>query len=78
MFHRLLHKYFKFTNSRKYRRCIAIDETKIKIGDEWHYIWAAMDVETWEILGVMVTKWRTSIDVIRFVRGFHLIVRISH
>ncbi len=28
-----------FTNSRKYSRCIAIDETKIKIGDEWYYVW---------------------------------------
>ena len=43
------------TSSRRYRRCIAIDETKIRIGDKWWYIWAAIDVETWEILGVMVT-----------------------
>ena len=58
------------TSSRRYRRCIAIDETKIRIGDKWHYIWAAIDIETWEILGIMITEWRTSIDVIRFVRGF--------
>ena len=57
-----------FANTRKDRRCVAIDETKIKIGDEWWYIWAAIDVDTWEILGVMVTKWRTSIDVIQLVR----------
>ena len=56
-----------FTNSTKYRRCIAIDETKIKIGNEWWYVWAAIDVDTWEILGIMVTKWRTSIDAIKFV-----------
>ncbi|HEC76792.1 MAG TPA: IS6 family transposase [Thermoplasmatales archaeon] len=59
-----------FTNSKKYRRCIAIDETKIKIGNKWHYIWAVIDIETWEILGIMVTEWRTSIDVIKFVRSF--------
>ncbi|HEC94919.1 MAG TPA: IS6 family transposase [Thermoplasmatales archaeon] len=35
-----------FTNFKKYRRCIAIDETKIKIGDEWWYVWAAIDVDT--------------------------------
>jgi len=57
-----------FTNVKRDRRCIAIDETKIKIGDEWWYIWAAIDVDSWEILGVMVTKWRTSIDVLRFVK----------
>ena len=33
-----------FTNFKKYRRCIAIDETKIKIGDEYYwYIWSAID-----------------------------------
>ena len=58
-----------FANTRKSRRCVAIDETKIKIGDEYWYIWAAIDVDTWEILGVMVTKWRTSIDVIKFVKA---------
>ena len=57
-----------FTNFKKYRRCIAIDETKIKIGNRYWYVWAAIDVDTWEILGVMVTKWRTSIDVIQLVR----------
>ena len=47
------HKFAQlFTNSKKYRRCIAIDETKIKIGNEWYYVWAAIDVDTWEILGV--------------------------
>ena len=57
-----------FASASKNRRCVAIDETKIKIGDEYWYIWAAIDVDTWEILGIMVTKWRTSIDVIKFVK----------
>ncbi len=35
-----------FTNYKRYRRCIAMDETKIKIGNEWwYYVWAAIDVE---------------------------------
>ena len=72
------HKFAQlFTNSRKYRCCIAIDETKIKIGDEWYYVWAAIDVDTWEILGVTVTKWRTSIDVIRFVNSFPIYCKNS-
>jgi transposase-like protein len=57
-----------FANTRKDRRCIAIDETKVRIGNKYWYIWAAIDVDGWEIVGVMVTEWRTSIDVIRFVR----------
>ncbi|KAA0006488.1 MAG: IS6 family transposase, partial [Thermoplasmata archaeon] len=57
-----------FTTSKKYRRCIAVDETKIKIGNRDWYVWAAIDVDSWEIVGVMVTEWRTSIDVIKFAR----------
>ena len=57
-----------FTTSRKYRGCIAIDETKIKIGNRYWYVWAAIDVDSWEIVGVLVTEWRTSIDVIKFAR----------
>jgi len=65
-----------FTNSKKYRRCIAIDETKI--GNEGWYVRAAIDVDTWKILGIMVTKWRTSLDVIKFAKNFPFIVRINH
>ncbi|MCD6236987.1 MAG: hypothetical protein J7K13_03435 [Thermoplasmata archaeon] len=25
-------------------------------------------MDSWEILGIMITKWRTSIDVIKFVK----------
>ena len=56
------------TNSKKYRRCIAIDEIKIKIGNKYWYVWAAIDVDSWEIVSVMVTEWRTSIDAIKFAR----------
>jgi len=31
---------------RKHRRCIAVDETKTKLGKEQVYIWAARDVDT--------------------------------
>ncbi|MCD6412064.1 MAG: IS6 family transposase, partial [Thermoplasmata archaeon] len=55
-----------FTTSKKYRGCIAVDETKIKIENRDWYVWAAIDVDSWEIVGIMVTEWRTSIDVIKF------------
>ena len=57
-----------FTTSKKYRRCIAVDETKIKIGNRDWYVWAAIDVDSWEIVGAMVTEWRTFIDIIKFAR----------
>jgi transposase-like protein len=34
----------------KPRRLIAIDETKTKLNGEWLYIWAAIDMDTKEIL----------------------------
>ncbi|MEM2211409.1 MAG: hypothetical protein QXK35_06390 [Nitrososphaerales archaeon] len=35
---------------RRYRRCVAIDETKTKLGKEQLYLWAARDMDTKEIL----------------------------
>ncbi len=35
--------------SRK-RRAIAVDETKIKIQGKWMYVWAAIDIDTWDVL----------------------------
>jgi hypothetical protein len=28
---------------------MAIDETKIKLNGRWQYLWAAIDVDSWEI-----------------------------
>jgi transposase-like protein len=35
---------------------IAVDETKIRIHGKWHILWAAVDIDTWEILGVWITQ----------------------
>ena len=49
------HKFARlFTNSTKYRICIAIDETKIKIG----YVWAAIDVDTNQCYLLMLSQLR--------------------
>jgi transposase-like protein len=34
----------------KPRRMVAVDETKIKADKEWCYVWAAIDVDTRELL----------------------------
>lgn len=37
------------------RRMIAVYEIKIKIKGRWHILWAAFDIETWDVLGVWIT-----------------------
>ena len=37
------------------RNIIAIDETKIKISGKWRILWAAVDIENWDVLEVWVS-----------------------
>ncbi len=50
------------------RKAIAIDETKIKIHSKWHFLWAAIDITNWEILGIWVTQGRSFIEARTFLR----------
>ena len=61
-------KIFTMTVERKNRWAIAIDETKVKIGDKWHYIWVAIDIDTWEILGVYISRGRAYLDSLIFLK----------
>ena len=61
-------KIFTMAVERKNRRAIAIDETKVKIGDKWHYIWVAIDIDTWEILGVYISRGRAYLDSLIFLK----------
>ena len=54
---------------RKERNLIAIDETKLKVGDKYIYAWSAIDVETKECLGVYISKTRNYLDTILFVKS---------
>ena len=57
-----------FYVEKAFRRIIAIDETKIKINGKWHILWAAIDVDTWEVLGVWIMQGRASIEAYSFIR----------
>ena len=50
------------------RRALAIDETKVKIQGEWLYVWAAIDVDTWEIVAAWVSYARSNFESYSFVR----------
>ncbi|XRO77506.1 IS6 family transposase [Methanocaldococcus sp. 10A] len=54
---------------RKTRNLIAIDETKLKFGNETIYVWSAIDVVSKECLGIYVSKTRNSLDTILFVKN---------
>ena len=49
------------------RRVIAIDESKIK--GQWRYLWAAVDVDTWEVLAVWITRGRSGLKARMFIRS---------
>ena len=59
------------------RKIIAIDETKIKINGKWRILWAAVDIENWDVLGVWVTQGRSSFEAYGFTGMFSTAVRTS-
>jgi transposase-like protein len=55
-----------FTVGQVNREVIAVDETKVKINEKLYILWAAIDIQSWEILGVWVTKGRDSLEAYSF------------
>jgi len=53
-----------FTVETQYREIIAVDETKIKINGKYHLLWPAIDINTWEVIGVWITQGLASIAVL--------------
>jgi transposase-like protein len=47
---------------------VAIDETKVKVEGRWCSLWAAIDTESRELLGVLLTPTRDGGDASRFIR----------
>lgn len=52
----------------KPRRMTAVDETKVKADGEWCYIWAAIDVDTRELLAVWVSWQRNMLHAEAFLK----------
>jgi putative transposase len=50
------------------RQEVAVDKTKIEIDDTEHYVWAAVNCETLEILSVEVSPGRSSLDLFLFLK----------
>ncbi len=50
------------------RKIIAIDGTKSKSNGKWRILWAAVDIENWDVLGVRVAQGWSSFEVYGFIR----------
>ena len=53
---------------RKERKVVAIDETKLKIHGRQVFVWAAVDVDTRELLAVYASYYRSNINTMIFLR----------
>ena len=53
---------------RKRRRCLVVDETKIRTKDGWIYVFAAVDPENREVVSVLATRYRESVDALKFLK----------
>jgi putative transposase len=54
--------------ARKERRIIAMDETKLKIHGRQVFVWAAIDIDTRELLAVYASYYRSHINTLIFLR----------
>jgi transposase-like protein len=57
-----------FSVEKSYRKIVAVDETKVKINGKLYILWAAIDVCSYEVLGVWITKGRASIEAYSFIK----------
>ena len=57
-----------FKVEKKRRRCIAIDETKLRVNQAWYYIHAAMDAETKELIVMKAYTSRNYLNTLDFIK----------
>jgi putative transposase len=52
----------------RYRRCIAVDETKLRVKKSYVYIWSAVDVDSRELLALEASYGRSSLNALAFLK----------
>jgi transposase-like protein len=57
-----------FEPESDYHSTIAIDETKLNVEETEVYVWAAVDVETFEVVHIEVSPGRSDLDALMFVK----------
>ena len=58
----------KIAREPRYRRCIAVDETKLRVKKSYVYVWSAVDVDSGEVLAVYASRSRNMLIAIKFMR----------
>jgi transposase-like protein len=64
-----------FRPSRRVRRLVAVDETVLKVNGQICYLWAAIDVDTNEILALYASRGRGIPNAIKFLK---MVLRSCH
>jgi transposase-like protein len=52
----------------RYSRCIAVDETKLRVRKSYVYIWSAVDVDSKELLALEASYGRSSLNALAFLK----------
>jgi transposase-like protein len=55
----------KVAKETRYRRCIAVDETKLRIKKSHVYVWSAVDVDSRELLALEASYSRSSLAFLK-------------
>jgi transposase-like protein len=52
----------------RYGRCIAVDETKLRVKKSYVYIWSAVDVDSRELLALEASYGRSCLNALSFLK----------
>jgi transposase-like protein len=55
----------KVSREPRYRRCMAVDETKLRVKKSYVYIWFAVDVDSRELLALEASYGRSSLNALK-------------
>jgi transposase-like protein len=58
----------KVAKETRYRRCIAVDETKLRVKKSYVYVWSAVDVDSKELLALEESYGRSSLNALSFLK----------
>jgi transposase-like protein len=55
----------KVSKEPRYRRCIAVDETKLRVKKSYVYVWSAVDVDSKKLLALGASYGRSSLNALK-------------
>jgi len=64
-YHRLAHL---FEPEPDHHATVAVDETNVNVEDDEVYVWAAVDVDTFEVVHIEVSSGRSDLDALLFLK----------